>query len=47
MQLKGNLYHVSLPQYYDYCVPLYVCHYLLYLLFIVFIPIFIKHDLVS
>ena len=47
MQQKGILYHVSLPQYYDYCVPLYIYHYLLYLLFIVFILTFIKHDLVS
>ena len=38
MQQKGILYHVSLPQYYDYCVQLYI-H---YIIFIVFILIFIK-----
>ena len=43
MQQKGILYHVSLPQYYDYCIPLYLYYYLLYLLFIVFILAFIKH----
>ena len=33
MQQKGILYHVSLLQYYDYCVQLYIHHYLLYLFF--------------
>ena len=33
---KSTLYHVSLLQYYNYCVPLYLHHYLLYLLLYVF-----------
>ena len=47
IQQKGILYHVSLPQYYDSCVQLYIHHYLLYLLFMVFILTFIKHYLFS
>ena len=43
MQQKDILYQVSLPQYYDYCVQLYI-H---YILFIVFILTFIKHYLFS
>ena len=33
MQQKGILYHVSLPQYYNYCVQLYI-HYTLFIVFI-------------
>ena len=43
MQQKGILYHVSLLQYYNYCVQLYIHH----ILFIVFILIFIKLYLFS